>query len=165
MFWDTNLVFYGTAPYSSASNFASMITTTNVGSNVISLGALEDLGIGDGEAVPKVAAYIGTAFTSACTGMRVTFQFQGSTDSSNWVTYIETAPQATTSLTTGIKVFPIDVPHRSAAQPLPGYYRLNVTTSGNGGSESLSAGTLIAGIVIQRDDNPGGQYSAGFSVV
>lgn len=164
MFCDANLFFFGTAPYSSASNFASMVTTTNVASAAINLTTPEDLGIGDGEAVPKLACYIGTAFTSACTSMRVNFQFQGSTDSSNWTTYVETGPLATSSLSVSQKVFPVDVPHRAAGAALPQYYRLNVTTSGNANTESISTGTLIAGIVIQRDDNPVGLYSSGYTV-
>lgn len=164
MFADLNLIFFGSAPYT-AGNFASLVTTTNIASGVINQTVAQDAGIGDGEAIPKLAIYIGTGITSACTSMNVNFQFQGSTNSTAWTTYVETGPTSTASLTAGVKVFPIDLPHRAAGAALPQYYRLNVTTSGNANTESISAGTIFAGIVIQRDDNPVGLYKSGFSVV
>jgi hypothetical protein len=166
MLADVNLLFWGSSPYASVSNFTSLANLTNSSaSTVINLGVAEDMGIGDGEAVPKVAIYVGTGFTSACTSQKLNFQFQGSTDSSNWTTYVETGVLATSSLTAGNKIFPIDVPHRPPGISLPQYYRINVTSSGNAASEAISAGSLWGGIVIQRDDNPVGSYPSGFVVV
>lgn len=166
MFFDKNLVFWGSAPYTSG-NFATLAGMTAGGSvsGAINLGVAEDLGIGDGEAVPKLAIYVGTGITSACTGTNINVQFRGSTDSTNWTVYAESGPLTTASFTTGTKIFPIDVPHRPGGAALPQYYDLNLAVTGVGGSETISAGTILAGIVVQRDDNPGGQYASGFTVV
>lgn len=164
MFADSNLIFFGSAPYT-AGNFASLAgLTTSTGGNVINLTTPEDMGIGDGEAVPKLACYIGTGITSASASLNLNFQFQGSTDSSNWTTYVETGALTTTSLIANAKVFAVDVPHRAAGASLPQYYRLNITASGNGVA-SVTIGTVFAGIVIQRDDSPVGLYRSGFTVV
>ena len=166
MFADTNLIFFGSAPFT-AGNFKSLATLTASGtvSAAINLGVPEDMGIGDGEAIPKLAIYIGTGVTSACASTNINIQFRGSTDSVNWTVYAESGALSTASFAAGVKVFPIDVPHRPAGAALPQYYDLNLAFTGVGGSETISGGTIWAGIVIQRDDNPGGQYPSGFTVV
>jgi hypothetical protein len=122
------------------------------------------MGIGDGVAIPKVALYIGTGVTSASTSLTVQFQFQGSTDSTNWTTYVESDALTTASLVAGAKVFPIDVPHRPPGVSLPQYYRVKALLGATNGTDTISAGTIIGGIVIQRDDNPVGLYASGFTV-
>jgi hypothetical protein len=166
MFADLNLVFWGTSPYSTSS-FYSIGLTNSTASPSINLTTPEDMGIGDGEAVPKLAMYIGTGFTAACTSMGVNFQFQGSTNNTAWTTYVETGPLVTSSLTAGQKVFPIDVPHRPPGAALPQYYRLNIGVSAGAqaNGDLISGGTIWAGLVIQRDDSPVGLYKSGFTVV
>lgn len=166
MIFDINNVFFGTSPFT-AGNFVSLAGLTgNTTSTVINLSVAEDMGIGDGVAVPNLAIYIGTGITSASGTATVNLQIQGSTDSSNWTTYAESGALTTGSLTaTGGPVFPIALPKRPAGAALPQYYRLNVAFAGNG-SASISTGTIMAGIVLQRadSDNTLGQYKSGFSV-
>lgn len=166
MILDANLVFWGTAPYASASNYVSLVgQTVSSTSQTINLGTARDLGVGSGEAVPKVLVQIGTAITSSSSGMRLNMQFQGSTDSSNWTTYAEGGALATSAFTASSIVFPIDVPQRAAGAALPQYYRLSLTMTGTT-VESISSGTILAGIVIDRPaDSAGAQYSSGFTVI
>ncbi len=168
MFFDSGLLFFhsGTTYAFTAGEFVSLATVTaTTGSSVINLGAARDLGIGSGEAVPKVACIIGTAITSSSAGLRINMQFQGSTDSTNWTTYVESGALATSAFTASSIVFPIDVPQRPAGAALPTYYRLNAVLTGTT-VESISSGTILAGIVIDRDaDNAGKNYGSGFTVI
>lgn len=165
MLFDSNLIFFGTSPYASVSNYVSLAgLTASSTSSTINITTPAELGIGDGEAVPKIAAYVGTAFTSASASLALNFQFQGSTDSTNWTTYIESGALATSVLVANAKVMAWDLPHRSPGAAFPQYYRLRVASSGNT-NESVSSGSIFAGIVIQRNDNPGGNYSSGFTVI
>lgn len=168
MLFDLNNNFFYTGSYSpgfTSGNFVSLVgvTSTGLGSSVINLTALEDMGIGSGVSAPKIAAYIGTGITCASSAMRVSLQFQGSTDSSNWTTYVETPASTTASFASG-KVFPITLPHRSQGASLPQYYRLFLNITGTT-TETISTGTILAGVVMQRDDNPIGQYASNFTVV
>lgn len=167
MIFDSNLVFWGTAPYGSASNFVSLVGVTGSGtaSNVINLQVAEDMGIGDGVAVPKLAIYMGSGITSASNSATFNIQFQGSTDSSNWTTYAESGALTSASFAANASIFPIDVPKRPAGAALPQYYRLNLAMAANG-TASISTGTILAGIVIQRADSVDtlGLYPSGFSV-
>lgn len=165
MLFDANLIFWGASPYQSVSNYATLVTATTTASGVVNIVNPADLGIGDGEAVPKIAAYIGTAVTSASASLTLTFKFQGSTDSSNWTTYIESQAYTTASLVAGAKVMAWDLPHRPAGASLPQYYRVAATVGGTNGTDTISSGSIFAGIVIQRNDNPVGMYSSGFTVV
>jgi hypothetical protein len=168
MFLDTNLLFFHsgtTYAFTSGEFFSLAGVTAGTASAVINLGTARDLGIGDGEAVPKLACTIGTAITSSSTGLRLNFQFQGSTDSTNWTTYVESGALATSAFLVNTNVFPIDVPQRPAGASLPTYYRLNIAQTGTT-VESISSGTILAGIVVQRDqENAGAHYGSGFSVV
>lgn len=165
MLFDVNNVFWGTAPYTQG-NFTSLVGltgTTTSASTVINLLTPEDMGIGDGEAVPKLAIYIGTGVTWATATGTLQMAFQGSTDSSNWTTYVQTPATSTASWTAGSQILPIDVPKRPAGVSLPQYYRLQLTTSGG---VNISSGTILAGIVIQRSDSADtlGLYKSGFTV-
>lgn len=162
LFWHTGTVFAFTS--GEFVSFAGVTATT--ASSVINMGVAQDMGIGDGEAIPKLAICIGTAFTSSSSGLRLNFQIQGSTDSSTWTTYAETGALATSSLLANTLVFPIDLPVRPAGAALPQYYRLNAVESGTT-VESISSGTILAGLVIQRSDSDAtlGQYKSGFTVV
>ncbi len=163
---DTQLLFFGSSPYQSVSDFTSLVGTTGSGitSSTIDLGVAMDMGIGDGEAIPKLALYIGTGVTSSSASLTLNVQFQGSTNSTTWTTYAESGAATTASYAAGAKVFPIDVPHRSAGAALPRYYRINLDV-GTAGSTAISTGSIFGGIVLQRTDNPGGLYPSGFVVV
>jgi hypothetical protein len=168
MLFDVNNLFWHTgSTYAFTSgefvNLATVTATTV--SSTINMGVAQDLGMGDGMGIPKVAVLIGTAFTSASTGLRLNFAYQGSTDSTNWTTYSETGALATSSLKAGQWVIPIDVPRRPSGVALPQYYRINVVFSGTT-VESISSGTIIGGLVQQRSDSDDtlGLYSSGFTV-
>ncbi len=166
MIFDVNNLFWYTGTFAfTAGNFVSLVgvTSTGTGSSVINITNPADLGIGDGEAIPKVAMYIGTAITSSSAGMRLNIQFQGSTDSTNWTTYVESGTASTASYAVSTKVFPVSLPHRAPGAALPQYYRLNLAISGST-NETISSGTILAGLVIQRDDSPLGLYPSGFTV-
>ncbi len=168
MLLDANLMFWGSAPFASASNFTSLATnipTAGITSSVIDLGIARDLGVGSGEATPKLHCQIGTGVTSSSAGVRLNLQFQGSTDSSTFTTYVETGALATSSFTAGV-VFRIDIPPRAAGASIPRYYRLNFAGTGST-VETISSGTILAGIVIDQDANVGfgTQYASGFTVV
>lgn len=167
MNFDKGLLFFGSSPYQSVSDYTSIVGTTSTGitSSTIDLGVAMDMGIGDGEAIPKLALYVGTAITSSSASLTVNVQFQGSTNSTTWTTYAESGATTTATLTAGSKLFPIDVPHRAAGAAMPRYYRLNIDVGPSGAAASISTGSLFGGIVLQRTDNPVGRYPAGFSVV
>lgn len=169
MQFDKNLLFFGNSPYQSVSDYTSLagFTATSPGwsSPAINLGVAEDMGIGDGEAVPKLALYVGAGITSSSAGFLLNVQFRGSTDSTHWTVYAESGPLSTASFVAGAKIFPIDVPHRPAGAALPQYYDINIAATGTNGSDTISAGSLFGGIVIQRTDNPVGLYRSGFSVI
>lgn len=167
MIFDAGNMFWGSAPFASASNYASFAATASTTvSAVINMGVAQDLGVGDGAARPQLALVIGTGITNASASMTINFQFQGSTDSSNWTTYAESGAKTTASYAAGYYALPIDVPRRPSGVALPQYYRVRAEIAANGGSETISAGTIMGGIVLQRADSADtlGQYPSGFSV-
>lgn len=165
MIFDINNIFFGSSPFTAGNFFSLVGLTGSTGSTVINLQVAEDMGVGDGEAVPNLAIYVGTGVTSASGSATINLQIQGSTDSSNWTTYAESGALTTASFVAGGPYFPIALPKRPAGVALPQYYRLNVAQAANG-SASISAGTIMAGIVLQRadSDNTLGQYKSGFTV-
>ncbi len=178
MLLDVNLLFWHTgSAYAFTSgeyvSLAGVATTTQSG--VINLGNAGDLGVGDGEAVPKILAIIGTGVTSASASMLLNIQLQGSTNSTTWVTYAESGTASTASYVGATSTFsqnsfllPLDIPPRPPGQvnKLPQYYRLQIATSATDSTATISAGSILAGIVIQRDDASftQGQYPANFTV-
>lgn len=163
MIFDSQLLFV---------NSQSLITDTDtVSENVIDLtggvtmniGIMtrfgEDIGIGDGVAIPKLAAYVGTAFTTTNSGT-LTIEFQGSTDNSTFSTYASSRAYPASELIAGAKIGPLDWPPVPAGLAKPRYLRLNFKLPA---STSFTAGTiLLAGLVLQRDDQA--YYGPGFSV-
>lgn len=172
MFFDVNNLFYytGSVYTFTSGNFVSLAGATSASSalngTVINMGVKQDLGIGDGVAIPKIAVLVGTAITSACSSTKINAQLQGSTDSSNWTVYAESGPLSTSSFAAGNYVLPIDLPKRPSGVALPQYYRLQLVLTGQVNNEAISAGTLIGGLVMQRADNADtlGQYPANFTV-
>lgn len=166
MIFDVGLLFYhtGSIYQFTSGEFVSLAgVTATTGSSVINLGNPRDLGRGQGEGTPQVAVHVGTGITSACTGLTINAQFQGSTDSTNWTTYAETGALTTASFAAGYYVFPQSVPRVPSGAALPTYYRMNLTLAGQGAT-GISSGTLIGGIVLDRAENNGGDYPSGFSV-
>lgn len=167
MLFDSQLIFWGSAPYASASNFQSLASLTASGttSTVINMGVKQDMGIGAGVAIPRIAVVIGTGITSASAGLRLNWSLDGSTDSTNWTTYSETGPLATSSFTAGSYILPQDLPRRPSGVALPQYYRMRMAVTGIT-NETITIGTLLGGLLLSRDDlsDTMGQYPSGFSV-
>lgn len=167
MRFDAQNIFFGTSPYTTASNYISLaaLTASGTSSTVINLGVAEDLGIGSGVAIPRIAVQVGTGITSASAGLLLNWQFQGSTDSSNWTIYAETGAKSTASWTAGSYILPIAVPRRPSGAALPQYYRMAMAVTGIT-NETITIGTVFGGIVLNRDDarDTLGQYPSGFTV-
>lgn len=170
MIFDVNLLFFhtGSAYAFTAGEFVSLVgmTESGQGSTAINLTNARDMGIGVGAASPpQVALEIGTGVTTANTTATVQFRFQGSTDSTNWTTYVQSDWLTTASLTAGSQVFMIDVPPVPPTVALPQYYRIFVDLDNTAGTQSVSTGTIIGGIVLQRDNAYPPTYPSNFTVV
>lgn len=167
MIFDAGNIFFGSSPYTTAGNYVSLaaLTASGTTSTVINMGVAQDMGIGDGVAIPKIAVQVGTSITSASGGLRLNWSIDGSTDSTNWTTYSETGPLATSSFTAGSYILPIDLPRRPSGVALPQYYRMRMAVTGIT-NETITAGTIFGGLVLSRDDERDtlGQYPSGFSV-
>src|SRR5262245_3942837 len=167
MLFDAQNMFFGSAPFASASNFQSLaaLTASGTTSTVINMGVKQDMGIGDGVAIPKIAVVVGTGITSSSAGLRLNWSIDGSTDSTNWTTYSETGPMATSSFIAGSYILPIDLPRRPSGVALPQYYRMRMAVTGIT-NETIAAGTVLGGLVLSREDtaDTGGQYPSGFTV-
>lgn len=160
---DNNLVF---------DNFANVnFTTSTPSTNSIDLqGGVnfnignatrfgEDLGIGPGAAVPQIVSYVGLVMTSTASAT-LNVQFQGSTDGSNWDTYIESGPIAVAKLVAGQKIAAWNWPHRGPSASLPRYVRMNYVPLVG----AISTGTIFSAITLTRQDWPLDQYPSGFVV-
>lgn len=168
MIMDSSLIFSTNQAITATAASTNTIDLTGVGSgnapnlsfgNASTFG--EDLGIGDGEAIPKVYVAITTAFATL-TSLNIAFQGapdSGSNTPGTWTTYGETGaiPVASLTLNGVIRLFwdPVQI-----AAALPRFIRLYYTVAGS----NATAGALSAYILIQRDDNIVGKYPAGFAV-
>src|SRR4051812_35149407 len=115
MLLDTQLLFLhtGSAYSFSSGEYVSLAgVSTNSATSNINLGHPEDMGIGAGEAIPKVACLIGTAVTSSSAGMVLNIQFQGSSDSVTWTTYNESGTATTASYLANTFAYLAPVPRR-----------------------------------------------------
>lgn len=129
----------------------------NAPSNIIGNATLfgEDIGVGDGFAIPKLLVTVGTAFV---TGGSATLnaQLQAAPDTAvtyqpgTWQTIVETGTLTAAQLTAGQVIARFDVPPAFPANLNPRYLRmLFVTPSG----QQFSAGTIgFAGVTLVRDD-------------
>ncbi|HVB17291.1 MAG TPA: hypothetical protein VNF04_12200 [Stellaceae bacterium] len=170
MILDINTLFFhaGNVYAFTSGEFQSLVGVTNSCAGLtVNMGVAQDLGIGDGEAIPQVAVVIGSGITCSCGNLRINAQYQGSTNSTTWTTYAESGASPTSSFVAGEYIFPVSVPRRPPGAALPQYYRLNLALTGNGSSESISSGSLMGGIVINRAENQDtlDQYPANFTVV
>jgi hypothetical protein len=167
MLFDAGNMFFGSSPFASASNATTLaaLTASGTTSTVINMGTKQDMGIGDGKAIPKIAVMVMTSITSASAGLRLNWSIDGSTDSTNWTTYSETGPLATASFIAGNYILPIDLPRRPSGIALPQYYRMRMAVTGIT-NETVTAGAVMGGLVLSREDtaDTGGQYPSGFVV-
>ena len=130
-----------------------------------------DMGIGDGEANPKVVFTVSTTFTTS-NSATLTVQLQGAPSSSNspgsYTTYAEIptlgvaslVASATTPAAPGI--FAIDWPKVPYNASFPRFWRINWQVNVG----TFSAGAIgFAGIVLQNDTSWSmGQYPAAYTV-
>lgn len=121
----------------------------------------QDLGIGDGMGIPKILGVVTASFSTGGSPT-LNIQFQGSTDSVTWTTYVETGAIAAAVMTIGQRIFAIDWPVRAIGAAMPRYVRLNYVVA----SGPFTTGSLFAAIVLGRDDSTldYSQYGSGFSV-
>ncbi len=173
MIFDNNLIFSNT----------QAITATAPSTNVIDLqGALalnvgvgtvfgEDIGIGDGVAIPNIGAYVTTAFTAGGSAtMTIAAEYAADTGASEPAgtpdTYqiaVQTDAIPVASLVVGAKLIPIYWPQVQLPGdifPLPRYLRLLYTVA----TGPMITGKVFAGLILQRDDNIVGKYPSGFTV-
>lgn len=137
-------------------------STTGTASSVINLVNPEDLGIGSGQAQPVIVVQFPAAVTDASSGFTMNIQFQGSTDSSNWTTYIETGALSTASFTTG-STFRFAWPRRLPGNALPQYVRLNYLGAGSTNT-TISTGTVFASVTLDDLGWSLDQYPSNFVV-
>lgn len=170
MLFDVNNLFFhaGSAFALTSGEYMSLVgQTASCAGLSITLSHPEDLGIGDGEAIPQIAVLVGTGITCTCQSLKINAQLQGATQSTGpWTTFAESGALSTASYVANNYVLPIAIPRRPSGIALPSFYRLNLALTGNGSSESLTTGTLLGGIVLNRDDATDtiGQYGSGFTV-
>lgn len=123
----------------------------------------EDIGIGDGVSPPRVAVYVGTAFTAGGAAT-LQLQLQASIDTgtpgytpSAWRTIGQTEAIAVASLTANALIMEMTVPPRAVGQAFPRFYRLNYVVA----TGPMTAGTIAwAGFLTGVDNAP--QYAAAY---
>jgi len=164
MIMDSQLAFSTSQAITTASAASSNITAydesggnTNIG-NATRFGA--DLGVMEGMNKPKIVVSIPVAFTST-NSATLNFQFQGSTDSSTWTTYIESGAIAATALTAGA-AWVFDWPRKALGAAMPKYVRMYYAL----GTGQMTTGTIHANVVLNADGWVGiaDQYPANFVV-
>lgn len=130
---------------------------TNIG-NVSRFGA--DFGVGQGKVHPKIVVGISTTFTTT-NSATLNIQFQGSTDSSSWTTYVETGALAAAVLTSG-SVVELEWPRKALGAAMPRYVRLYYTV----GTGVFSAGAVNGNVAITPDGWVGvaDQYPSNYTV-
>jgi phage tail protein X len=133
----------GVASTNSYDVSGSPLNGVNVGPNDTQLTV--DFGIGDGLR-PKIAASIVAACTTA-TGATLNVQFQGSTDTVTWTTYVETGPVAAALLTANTRIAAFDWPVRQIGAAVPRYYRLYYALAAG----SFLTGSITACVALQQD--------------
>ncbi len=135
-------------------------------------GGARDMGIGDDPAL-KLFVQVSTAFTSGGAGTLVV-SFQGSIDDGSggiaaWTTWYSSPAASLANLAiVGQRLLKIDFPRPPAGVAIPRFCRLLYTIGG----ATMTAGQVIAGVVLDRDDqaytgtNSGvlGGYPAGINV-
>lgn len=132
-------------------------------------GGARDLGIGDRPAL-KLFALIGTTATSGGAGT-LQLALQGAQDDGTgnpgaYVSWWFSKVYALGDLVAGARLFDIDFPRPPSDEPIPRYIRMAYIV----GTADLTGGTIMAGVVIDRDDQARqsqgvyGAYPAGINV-
>lgn len=167
MIFDNNLIF--------SNNQAVTVTaasTNNIdlqGGLAINKGVAsvwgEDIGRGDGVAIPKIGAFATTAFTAGgAATLQVQLQYaidDGTGNPGTWNTAMESAAIAVASLVAGSKIAAFDWPQiQLNAEVLPRFLRLNYVVA----TGPMLTGKIFAGLILQRSDNNIGLYPEGFTV-
>jgi len=128
----------------------------------LALGGARDIGIGD-DPMLKLLIMVTVPFTSSANTL--TCSLSGAPDSTTTpgtpgsYTVMWTSPAAVpaSSMTTaGIYLSNVDVPRQIPGQPMPRYLKVTFTASA-----ALAAGSVYAGIVIDRFDQPWGYNPTG----
>lgn len=129
-------------------DWQAALTATRASTDVIDLVNARDLG---GSFVDnpnlKIRMTVVTALVSAGSST-LAVAFQGSTDNSNWDTYLTMPTVAKASLVAG---YTLDIPwpDRLSGQSLPQYIRLNYTVD----TTDFTGGTVSAYVVLDRQKN------------
>lgn len=137
MILDKNLLF----------STSQAITASAASTDVIDLGVLEDLGIGDDPSL-EIILLITETFTAAGAATLVA-SFQGSVDNSSWTDMAMTAAIGKASLTAGAEIARWSLPSLVAGQSMPRYLRMNYTVA----TGPMTAGKVTAGILLDRQQN------------
>ena len=156
MMIDNNLIFDSNAA----------ITTTRDSTNIIDLSVARD--IGDGEDIEVLIQCGTTALASTATTTTITAQVMVSTDNSTYTTAAKSDAIQIGLLTTGAHILNISMPMRrlysedagTGNDQYPRYIKLNYVASA-----TLSAGTLTAALIGDRQTNPAAGYPSGFQVL
>lgn len=129
-------------------DWQAALTASRASTDVIDLVNARDLG---GSFVDnpnlKIRLTVTTTFQSSGSST-LTVSFQGSTDNSNWDTYLSMPAVAKASLAAGYQL-DIPWPDRLSGQSLPQYIRLNYTV----GTTDFTAGALSAYVILDRQKN------------
>jgi hypothetical protein len=127
---------------------------TQASANTLDLVNARDLGIG-----PElgIMAQVSTTFTSGGAGT-LSYAVQGSVDNSAWTTMMVSPTYALANLVAGAQLGISGFPDLAPGQALPRYIRLLWTV----GTATMTAGAVIAGIVIDRQRNI--QYAPGITI-
>ena len=158
MMIDNNLIFDSNAA----------VTTTRDSTNIIDLSVARD--IGDGEDIEVLVQCGTTNLASTATTTTIIAQIMVSTDNSTYTTAAKSDAVAIGKLTTGSHILNISMPIRRIYSEVAGaaglgndayprYIKLNYVCSA-----TLSAGTLTAALIGDRQTNPGPGYPSGFTV-
>lgn len=179
MILDANLMF---DPPSSPADLAQVVGTYNSG-NIIdlhmaglpvlaNLQGARDMGIGDNPAL-KLLVQVSTLFTSAgAATLQVALQGapdNGSGVPGSYVTWWTSPAYALATIAVaGARLYDMDMPRPPAGVAIPRFLRMTYIIAG----ATTTAGKLISGIVIDRDDQPylstnnaiQGGYPAGITI-
>jgi hypothetical protein len=164
MILDRLLTFTGTGTGANP-NFDA-ITTTADATNVIDLGLFglppsasgggaRDIGVGD-DPMLKLLIEVVVPFTSSANTLTCTLQGapDNGTGGQGAYTVMWTSPAAVPAsamTTAGIYLANVDVPRQIPGQPMPRFLKVNFAASA-----ALAGGSVYAGIVIDRFDQPWG---------
>jgi hypothetical protein len=171
MILDNLLMFDSTLAPRNLAQVAATYTSTNIldlhiingGLPVLSnLQGARDIGIGDDPAM-KLLCQVSTTFTSGGAGT-LQVKFQGATDNgagapNAFSDYWVSPAYALATLVVGARLFDMDVPRPPAGIAIPRFLQISYVI----GAATMTAGAVICGIVLDRDDQP--YQSTGNSVM